>query len=174
MLLALSGTCGVLCLDSDSSEYLQHYSHPTNSDTSPPHSLSTGTVPLSFPRPNEAMVVLSANEVQRAADPLAPFGGRVPRMTDNTVTMVAGASRKNTAYAKHSQPNSSRHIHIRNWCVTVTAVIAYCVCLSVGVAVLSVCVAACPVPAGSLPTSVTISGLGPQWRGIARSVKSAR
>ena len=83
---------------SDSSEYLQHYSSPAVHSSPLP---SCGTVPLSFPR-DEAMVVLPADRVQRAADPLAPYAGRVPRMTDNnTSTIVAGASRKNTAYDNH-------------------------------------------------------------------------
>ena len=89
----------------DSSEYQQHFSVTGGQlASSRPSSSPTATLPLSFPRRDERMAVLAAEQVQRAADPLAPFGGRVPRMTDsNTVTIVAGASRKNTAYATHTR-----------------------------------------------------------------------
>ena len=156
--------CRVLCCAvvgwADSSDYLQRYCRPSM------QSSKSATVPLSFPRCDEAMEVLPAERVQRAADPLAAFGGRVPRMTDNTVTIVAGASRKNTAYQPHplnrtstcSVTASSGSCHLTHHLSTL--------CLSVG--------APAVVRAGSRRTSCTRSGLGQQWPAIARSARLAQ
>ena len=143
---------------SDSSEYLQHYSASTP-PSSPPADCLSSTVPLSFPRPGEQAddTARPLQQVQRAADPLAPYGGRsaahdrqhtrygrrsVAARTQRTAIELPPAAIAAENVASSSYGDGTHTVHS-----------LLCLC--------SVRCFTCPtVPAGSRRTSCTKSDLG--------------